>query len=35
LYAHFDAAIEHGAQVNATARMTEDGQNGIGKFMGK
>lgn len=31
----FDAAIEHGAQVNATARMTEDCQKGIARFLGK
>jgi len=31
----FDAAIEHGAQVNATARMTEDCQRGIAKFLEK
>jgi len=31
----FDAAIEHGAQVNATARMTEDCQKGIAKFLEK
>ncbi len=29
----FDAAIEHGAQVNATARMTEDCQRGIARFL--
>ena len=29
----FDAAIEHGAQVNAKARMTEDCQEGIAKFL--
>ncbi len=31
----FDAAIEHGAQVNAEARMTEDCQRGIAKFLEK
>lgn len=31
----FDAAIEHGAQVNATARMTEDCQRGIARFLEK
>lgn len=31
----FDAAIEHGAQVNATARMTEDCQQGIARFLEK
>ena len=31
----FDAAIEHGAQVNAKARMTEDCQKGIAKFLEK
>jgi len=31
----FDAAIEQGAQVNATARMTEDCQKGIAKFLEK
>lgn len=31
----FDAAIEHGAQVNATARMTEDCQKGIARFLVK
>lgn len=31
----FDAAIEHGAQVNATARMTEDCQKGIARFLEK
>lgn len=31
----FAAAIEHGAQVNATARMTEDCQKGIAKFLDK
>ena len=31
----FDAAIEHGAQTNATARMTEDCQKGIAKFLEK
>ncbi len=31
----FDAAIEHGAQVNATARMTEDCQKGISKFLAR
>ncbi len=31
----FNAAIEHGAQVNATARMTEDCQKGIAKFLEK
>lgn len=31
----FDAAIEHGAQVNATARMTEDCRKGIAKFLEK
>ena len=31
----FDAAIEHGAEVNATARMTEDCQKGIARFLEK
>ncbi len=31
----FDAAIEHGAQTNAKARMTEDCQKGIAKFLAK
>ncbi len=31
----FDAAIEHGAQANATARMTDDCQKGIAKFLEK
>ncbi|MBK9530095.1 MAG: enoyl-CoA hydratase/isomerase family protein [Acidobacteria bacterium] len=31
----FDAAIEHGAQVNATARMTEDCQRGVARFLEK
>ncbi|HEX3100675.1 MAG TPA: enoyl-CoA hydratase-related protein [Pyrinomonadaceae bacterium] len=31
----FDEAIEHGAQVNATARMTEDCQKGIARFLDK
>lgn len=31
----FDAAIEHGAQVNAKARMTDDCQKGIAKFLEK
>jgi len=31
----FDSSIEHGAQVNATARMTEDCQKGIAKFLEK
>jgi methylglutaconyl-CoA hydratase len=31
----FDDAIEHGAQVNAEARMTEDCQKGIAKFLEK
>lgn len=31
----FDAAIEHGAQVNAAARMTEDCQRGIARFLEK
>lgn len=31
----FDAAIEHGTQVNATARMTEDCQKGISKFLAR
>ncbi len=31
----FDAAIEYGAQVNAKARMTEDCQKGIAKFLEK
>lgn len=31
----FDAAIEHGAQVNATARMTEDCQKGVARFLEK
>lgn len=31
----FDAAIEHGAQTNATARMTEDCRRGIAKFLEK
>ncbi|MFT3745502.1 MAG: enoyl-CoA hydratase-related protein [Pyrinomonadaceae bacterium] len=31
----FDAAIEYGAQVNATARMTEDCQKGIARFLEK
>jgi hypothetical protein len=30
-----DAAIEHGAQTGATARMTEDCQKGIAKFLEK
>lgn len=31
----FDSSIEHGAQVNAKARMTEDCQKGIAKFLEK
>jgi len=31
----FDSAIEHGAKVNAEARMTEDCQKGIAKFLEK
>ena len=31
----FDAAIEHGVQVNAKARMTEDCRRGIAKFLEK
>lgn len=31
----FEAALELGAEVNAAARMTEDCQNGIAKFLGK
>lgn len=31
----FDAAIELGAQTNATARMTDDCQNGIARFLEK
>lgn len=31
----FDAAIEHGAQINAAARMTEDCQQGIARFLEK
>ena len=31
----FDAAIEHGSQVNATARMTEDCQRGVARFLEK
>ena len=31
----FDAAIEHGAQVNAKARMTEDCKKGISKFLAR
>ncbi|MEQ1646370.1 MAG: enoyl-CoA hydratase-related protein, partial [Pyrinomonadaceae bacterium] len=31
----FAAAIEHGAQINATARMTEDCQEGIARFLEK
>lgn len=31
----FDSAIEHGAQVNATARMTEDCRRGIAMFLEK
>lgn len=31
----FDVAIEHGAQINATARMTEDCQKGIARFLEK
>lgn len=31
----FDAAIELGAQVNATARMTDDCHKGIAKFLEK
>ncbi len=32
---NFDAAIEHGAQANAAARMTEDCQRGIARFLEK
>ncbi len=31
----FDEAVEHGAQVNANARMTEDCKTGISKFLEK
>ena len=31
----FDEAIEHGAQVNAEARMTDDCKAGIAKFLQK
>jgi methylglutaconyl-CoA hydratase len=31
----FDEAIEHGAQVNATARMTDDCKKGIARFLEK
>lgn len=31
----FDAAIEHGVQVNATARMTDDCKKGIARFLEK
>ncbi|MBL8125644.1 MAG: enoyl-CoA hydratase/isomerase family protein [Pyrinomonadaceae bacterium] len=31
----FDSSIEHGAKVNATARMTEDCKKGIGRFLNK
>jgi len=31
----FDSAIEHGAKVNAEARMTDDCKKGIAKFLGK
>jgi len=31
----FDSAIEHGAKVNAEARMTEDCQKGIARFLNK
>lgn len=31
----FDTAIGHGAQVNAAARMTEDCQAGVARFLGK
>ncbi|MBX3282462.1 MAG: enoyl-CoA hydratase/isomerase family protein [Acidobacteria bacterium] len=31
----FEAAIEHGAQVNAAARMTEDCQKGVARFLEK
>jgi len=32
---NFAAAIEHGAQVNAQARLTEDCKQGIAKFLDK
>jgi methylglutaconyl-CoA hydratase len=32
---NFDTSIEHGAQVNATARMTEDCRRGIARFLEK
>ena len=31
----FDAALEAGAEVNTIARLTEDCQNGIAKFLNK